>query len=64
MQDEDVEVAGDQRFKLRPSRYDRKAFAGVMDPDAAAATGKDRVTAGYRYLDEQLATWVTELPAR
>jgi len=62
-QDEDVEVAGDQRFKLRPSRYDRTAFAGVMDPDALAPDGKDRVTTGYHYFAAQLAKWVTELPA-
>ena len=63
MQDEDVEVTGDQRFKLRPSRYDRAAFAVVMDPDAVAITGRDRLSAGYVYFAEQLATWVTELPA-
>jgi hypothetical protein len=63
MQDEDVEVTGDQRFKLRSTRYDRKAFAGVMDPHSVAITGTDRVSAGNRYFAEQLATWVTELPA-
>jgi hypothetical protein len=63
LQDEDVDVAGDQRFKLRPTRYDRKAFAAVMDPDAVTMSGTDRVSVGYRYFADELATWVTELPA-
>jgi hypothetical protein len=63
IQDEDVDVAGDQRLKLRPTRYDRKAFAGVMDPDAVVIGGKDRMSAGYvYYFAQQLGTWVTELP--
>ena len=63
MQDEDVDVAGDERFKLRPTRYDRTAFATVMDPQAATADGRDKVSAAYRHFAEQLETWVTELPA-
>ncbi len=63
LQDEDVEVAGDQRLKLRPSRYDRKAFAAVMDADAVPIGGKDRISAAYGYFADQLAMWVAELPA-
>jgi hypothetical protein len=63
MQDEDLELAGDERFKLRPTRYDLKAFASVMDPEKGAADGHDRVSAGDRYFAEQLEIWVSELPA-
>jgi hypothetical protein len=63
IQDEDVELVGDERFKLRPTRYDRKAFSALMDPDAELVDGRDRVSAGYRYFAEQLAQWVAELPA-
>lgn len=62
VQDEDVDVAGDQRFKLKPTRYDRKAFAAIVDPDATAFAGTDGVTAAYRYFADQLITWVAELP--
>ena len=63
LQDEDLELGGDQRFKLRPTRYDREAFSGVMSPDAANPNAHDRVSAAYRYFAEQLAQWVVELPA-
>lgn len=63
LQDEDVDVSGDQRFKLRPTRYDRKAFAGVLDPETPVIDGKDRVSAAYSYFAKQLAIWMTELPA-
>jgi hypothetical protein len=62
LQDEDVELAGDERFKLRPTRYDRKAFSGVMDPDAPSVDGRDRVSAAHQYFSACLAQWVTELP--
>src|SRR3954454_9805689 len=41
LQDEDLELAGDQSSKLRPTRYDRKAFSAVMTPEAAAFDGRD-----------------------
>ncbi len=64
LQDEDLELAGDERYKLRPTRYDRDAFSGVMAPEAAAGVdGHDRVSAGYRYFADQFAEWVSELPA-
>lgn len=62
VQDEDVDASGDERFKLTPTRYDRKAFAAIVDPEATAFDGKDGVTAAYRYFAGQLETWVAELP--
>src|SRR4051794_27043498 len=62
LQDEDVELTGEERFKLRQSRYDRKAFSQVMEPDAIGFDGRDRVSAAYHYFAERLAEWMTELP--
>jgi hypothetical protein len=63
MQDDDLEFTGDQRFKLLPTRYDRKPFANAMDPDNPVLDGRDNVAAGYRYFVEQLAQWMTGVPA-
>ncbi len=63
MQDEDVDVSGEQRFKLRPSRYDREAFSAVMGSNGLGADGHDRVSAAYRYFAAQLSQWVGGLPA-
>ncbi|HEY2354890.1 MAG TPA: DUF262 domain-containing protein [Gaiellaceae bacterium] len=62
LQDEDVDVTGDDRFKLRPTRFDREAFSEVMRPDQSLPAGTDRVTAAYRYLSDRLAQWIAELP--
>lgn len=61
LQDEDVDVTGGARFKLRPSRHDRAAFEEVMDPNIESAAGKDRVSSAYTFFAKQLETWVVEL---
>lgn len=62
LQDEDVELTGEERFKLRPSRYDRDAFRNIMDPAEPSADGHDRVSAAYRYFQDRFSEWVAELP--
>jgi hypothetical protein len=62
LQDEDVEVKGDDRLKLRPTRHDRKAFGITLDPKATKFGGLDRVSAGYAYFAACLAEWIKDLP--
>ncbi len=62
LQDDDVGVADDERFKLRPTLHDRKAFSKVMDPAAVLSVDHDRISDAYRYFAECLAAWATELP--
>src|SRR3954452_17926052 len=58
IQDEDLDVVGDDRFKLRPTRYDRKAFVSIMDLDSVAGAGTDRISAAHSYFVNQLSMWV------
>lgn len=63
VQDDDVDVAGADRLKLRPTRNDRPAFVSVMDPLHDARPATDRVSAAYAYFLARLTDWVAELPA-
>ena len=63
LQDDDIGVSGDERFKLRPTLYDRKAFSKVMDPESSAYPDHNRISDAYHYFADQLAAWVKELPA-
>jgi len=62
LQDNDIEVSGDERFKLRPTLNDRKAFSKVMDPNPPLSHDHNRISDAYHYFAEQLAAWVKELP--
>ncbi len=48
----------DGRFKVWPSRRDRRAFCAVLDDHAAEAGGS--LPAAWTYFREQVAAWVTD----
>lgn len=51
-------AVGDGRFKVWPSRRDRKAFYGVLD---GSALGEDNSLAGaWRFFRERTESWVTQ----
>ena len=63
LQDEDMELAGEERLKLRPSRDDRKAFSDIMDPDNPSLDGSGTALAAHQFFADRLAEWFNELPS-
>lgn len=62
LQDDDVDVSGDERFKLRPTSRDRPAFAAIMDPENPAALAEARISAAYQFFASRLTDWRQQLP--
>lgn len=62
LQDDDVDVSGDEVFKLRPTSRDRAAFAGVMDPDSPSESADVRIAAAYQFFAARLKEWHQQLP--
>lgn len=49
-------ASGEGRYKVLPSRRDREAFFAVLD---GKRSGKDRLSAAYRYFGSHVEDWVT-----
>lgn len=51
-----------KRFKLRPSRIDRDAFAHAMDPQGEWQGGEHRIIDAHRFFGDQARAWISGTP--
>jgi hypothetical protein len=53
-------AVGEMQFKVWPSRRDRPAFVGVMDPKAERGDGKEGISGAWWFFRERIKQWLDD----